>query len=404
MKLYAIFLITLLAGSAIAEAPSDQLVLNAVNSELLKIKDQRFSSIVSTLIEMGVGESSFDDLFEALDDLLASISDTRSLEAQAFSDAQTLHNKMVTNLAESLDDAKTDVAGAESVLNSRLVPEQTRLTNSIANNQQQIEDLEDKLESLPKQREAQHNQYLQRAKDLSDLIQAIDEVIGMIQELRNPSLVEVKSKEFTGKLSKIEEGIKPLNNEYAPLLHTLAQICSDQNFADQEALASVTSLLNDIRHNIQQHEQLEEEQDDQAEDEFQDQLENTKEALALYQQSLSGDQEALTRINGEITVQKGIVESRGKDADTYGANLEKENYLFDNVTRLNQETHNDLDDAEKTIKQCIDLLNSRGIQRSQQNWADSDDYINEVNTRYKGGREREELIKITKERERERSL
>jgi ABC-type transporter Mla subunit MlaD len=288
---------SLAADSAkFGEAP----VQDHIKEKLAKLEGTGYGNMLSLLLELGSKDQDYNALFDAFDELLEALSNHSEADNKRFSEASTLHAKIVAELEDSQFEAERDVADATSTLDTLLYPTRQRLHSTIESNSDAADEAEERLERLPREREAEHEEFLQRVHDIDALINAIDEVIDLVDELRNPSLAQVAAKEvYTKKVEALKNKLSNFKGQaYLPVLNALLELCESQNFSDQQALADVTGLLNEIRATLVRQQNQEEDFEDDAQAQFEQDIADTEEALSLYNQIIRDSQEQLVRVQG----------------------------------------------------------------------------------------------------------
>jgi hypothetical protein len=364
----AVFLSLLICSSFAADSVKfgEAPVQDHLKEKLAKLEGTGYGSMLSLLLEVGVKDTDFNALFGAFDELLEALTTHGEADNKRFSEASTLHAKIVSELEDTQFEAERDVADAQSTLETLLYPTRSRLHSTISSNSDAADEAEDRLERLPRERASDHEEFLGRVHDIDGLINAIDEVIDLVDQLRNPELAQVAAKEtYNKKVEVLKSKLSKFKGQaYLPVLNALLELCESQNFSDQQALADVVGLLNEIRATLVRQQNQEEDFEDDAQAEFEQDIQETEESLALYNQIIRDSQEQLVRTQGDIEVTEDVLETRERDLKEVSRTLENEQENWRTAVQLHEIEQDELDQARKIVHQCLNLLESRGVQRS----------------------------------------
>lgn len=251
----------------------------------------------------------FNPLFDALDALEQNLEDQLAQSQSDHADAEVTHNNLIINYENNRDNANADIVATQQTLNN-LAEDVVTYENDIATAQQAIADNNQAIVDLNAARTERVAKYEQDVADVSSGIDSVDEALELLRSLQTTSDVTMFIQTNEQALNQVKEKLhksfdslssrKRSHYRYRPLLMAVVEVMSKQNFANQEALAKVISLLVDLRAQLVDFSARLDANEAAAEEAYNTQLQNLNDAVSLATDNLSTAQTNLENTNSNF--------------------------------------------------------------------------------------------------------
>jgi len=222
--------------------------------------------VVALQVQTGGG---IDTIISLIDEIIADLNHEQAQADQDFHKSNDTCNDQTTQLSNDISDAEDKIAEATAELEDNLKPHREQLDKDLAEIDQRIQENRDNRETAIEEREADHEKYYQRAIDFSDAIASCNEALGLLSQLKNnpetaTSLLE--SHAVSKAMETISARYKHMHNggKFGPMIDALVELSTSQNFTNQETLAEVIRLIEELRQEFIDSQREEQEWEDEA--------------------------------------------------------------------------------------------------------------------------------------------
>lgn len=321
--------VCLLLACAFGISIQDKPQINSFSSKgvLRRVDSTQYGELLLDVIALQLeNPDAVGDILSVLDEILVDLSNKQSdadikneVDVAYCNDKQGEYNQIISDAQLAIDSANVLLAKLENE-KSRLEGEIDRVEAAIAKN------LADKDSAITK-READHKLYESRLAEHDESIEACDEAVELLKQLKNtssPSLIQVRKTSTT--LMNLREKIQKMDtitSNYTPFLKVLLEIAASQdNFANQETVNQVNELLADLRADLVQSKADLNDEEDKAQKAHEEYISQLDLAYSSLQVELADLHTNLIGVVSEIRVQKQIVEDKTTLVTTTKASLE----------------------------------------------------------------------------------
>ncbi|KAM3137447.1 Trichocyst matrix protein T1-B [Paramecium bursaria] len=239
------FILACVVLSAFAIDVNHQIWTKHEQQSLAQIASSGWGSWILNFSELHLqSEGALGDLLQAIEQLLDELS-TELLEVHAKYRRRTdQHNRDVTRLEQEIQDIEREIFNAHDFIDNVLIPQGERFANQLEQLRANIENNRKSLTEETFQREQAHREFEDRAAEHTAAIEAIDESLQLLAQLKNPSLAQIQK--VQSNLVKIENHLKK-HSVFTPLVRALIELATEAGFADQGALSQILTAFADLR-------------------------------------------------------------------------------------------------------------------------------------------------------------
>ncbi|CAD8181678.1 unnamed protein product [Paramecium pentaurelia] len=321
---------------------------------LAKLRESKWASFIVDFAEVELGSGgALTELVEAINQLIDQLEEELDDIHQAYSRRTDEHNRDVTRYEQEIQDADRDIFNGEDFIDNVLIPQKQRFQDALAQLKTNIEENRRILDSETVNRKKQHEQFLSNIAEINEAIGAVDESLGLLSQITNPSLVQFKRVQTN--LGRIQNSFQN-HSSFAPIIKALLELATEQNFTDQGSVQQLVKIFNELR--VQFVDTLNQETADEsaAETKFAERVAQLEKEFAEFQRAVlikNSEIAANEQKLGETIVYVG---QRKDDRATLQAQLQAENDNYASETDLYNRTVTEYNKEIEISKQALGLL------------------------------------------------
>ncbi|CAD8154630.1 unnamed protein product [Paramecium pentaurelia] len=328
---------------------------NAITTQALeKLKESSWASFIVEFAEVELSTGgALSELIETINQLIEQLQEELQDIHNKYSRRTDEHNRDVTRLEQEIQDAAKDIFTGQDFIDNVLIPQKERFQQSLVQLKINIEENRRVLDGEIVNRKRQHEQFLSNIAELNEAIGAVDESLGLLSQISNPSLIQFKRVQTN--LGRIQTSFQN-RSSFAPIIKALLELATEQNFTDQGSVQQLVKIFNELR--VQFVDSLNQETADesQAETKYTERVAQLEKEFAEFQRSVlikNSELAANEQKLGETIVYVG---QRKDDKETLEAQLQAENDNYAAETDLYTRTVTEYNKEIDISKQAYGLL------------------------------------------------
>ncbi|CAD8132718.1 unnamed protein product [Paramecium pentaurelia] len=326
----------------------------ATTQALEKLKESQWASFIVDFAEVELSSGgALTELVEAINQLIDQLEEELDDIHHAYSRRTDEHNRDVTRLEQEIQDADRDIFNGEDFIDNVLIPQKERFQSALAQLKTNIEENRRVLDGETLNRKKQHEQFLSNIAEINEAIGAVDESLGLLSQIANPSLVQFKRVQTN--LNRIQSSFQN-HSSFAPIIRALLELATEQNFSDQGSLQQLVKIFNELR--VQFVDSLNQETADEnaAETKFAERVAQLEKEFAEFQRAVMIKNSELAANEQKLGETIVYVGQRKDDRATLQAQLQAENDNYAAETDLYNRTVSEYNKEIDISKQALGLL------------------------------------------------
>ncbi|CAD8089708.1 unnamed protein product [Paramecium sonneborni] len=328
---------------------------NAITTQALeKLKESSWAQFIVQFAEVELSTGgALSELVETINQLITQLEEELQDIHNAYSRRTDEHLRDVTRLEQEIQDAAKDIFTGQDFIDNVLIPQKERFLSALAQLKINIEENRRIVDGEILNRKRQHEQFLNNIAELNEAIGAVDESLGLLSQISNPSLIQFKRVQTN--LSRIQTQFQN-RSSFAPIIKALLELATEQNFADQGSVQQLVKIFNELR--VQFVDSLNQETADESSAEIKhtERVAQLEKEFAEFQRSVLIKNSELTANEQKLGETIVYVDQRKDDKETLEAQLQAENDNYAAETDLYTRTVTEYNKEIEISKQAYGLL------------------------------------------------
>jgi chromosome segregation ATPase len=333
----------------------------AQEKQIKELKKEKWGDILFTMAELQIqSQGPFEELLDAVSALVGDISDKIEDNDNAYTDRSNAHQSEVTRLEGVISDTNVAIANTENVLNNILYPTLEELQNRLQGYHNNVDENNAYMEKITFERNEAHEAYLDRVEDHNGALAAVDECLGILEQITGPlSLIQVKK--VQNSIHKVTQKLKRGVEE--TMVKALITLASNE-FADHSAILRVVHALEDVKDSVLDSLEQEHAEEARSLDQYNNEItERTKDNKRLAREinntkgEIDGTERRIAEKETFLSVKRG-------DLVSFNAELEAENAAFEEATNFYEDVRAELVREQSVAQDVSTIISNAGFSSS----------------------------------------
>ncbi|KAM3146227.1 hypothetical protein pb186bvf_001572 [Paramecium bursaria] len=299
---------------------------------LAQVKDTKWAAFIVEYAEItmttgGVLSELVDAIRQLIDQLNEELQDLKDLYSRRTDE----HNRDVTRLEQEIQDGERDIFNGQDMIDNVLYPQRDRFQKALEQLKQNIEENRKNLAEETLSRKKAHEEFVDHVNEHNDAIAAVDESLGLLSQISNPSMVQIKR--VQSNLGRIQASFQN-HSLFAPIIKALLELATEQNFADQGSLAQLVKIFNELRTQFVQSLNDETNEENAAQEKFVKRVSQLEQEFSEFQRAVLIKTAEISANEQKLQQTQAYTEQRRNDVSTLQAQLAAENDNFARETDI----------------------------------------------------------------------